>query len=185
MEKIKTRDVLKVVAVTGIIIATPLIPSLPFVLMQAHKAWKNVRRQDLGRIIKRLEKQKLIDIKENGNQTAIEITEKGRRRLLQYDFENMKIKNKKRDGKWRLIIFDIPERKKRNRDALRKKLIQLDCVRLQDSVFVSAFPCKEEIDFLVHYLEIVDYVTVIAVVKIERGEDLIFKKYKDWDNDTL
>lgn len=185
MSTIKTKDVLKVIAAGAIIVATPVVPSLPMILGEAYRAWKTVNKSDLGRIVKRLEKQEMIAIRESGNTTSIEITDKGKRRLLEYDFENIERKAKKRDGKWRLIIFDIPEGKKVNREMFRKKLIQLGCIWLQDSVFVSAFPCKQEIDFLCHYLEISDYVSLIVLDKIERGEQLLFKQYRDWDNELL
>lgn len=185
MKKIKTRDVLKVLAVGGVIVGSAIMPSLPMILVKTYKVWKEVSSSDMGRIIKRLQKQQMISIKEKNNKIAIELTEKGKRRLVEYDFENMKISSKKRDGKWRIIIFDIPEGKKRSRDAFRKKLIQIGCIWLQDSVFISAFPCKNEIDFLAHYLEISDFVTLATIGRIERGEELIFKKYSDWDNDTL
>lgn len=176
-EKITTKDVLKVIAVAGVIVASAAVPNLPIALGFAIKAWKNANKSDLGRIVKRLERQNIISIREESKQVAIEITEKGRRRLLKYDFDNIALKAKRRDGKWRLIVFDIPESKKVNRDAFRSKLLQLGCIRLQDSVFVSAFPCKDEIDFLCHYLEISDFVTLVSLDRIERGEQLLFKKY--------
>ncbi|MEK7534726.1 MAG: CRISPR-associated endonuclease Cas2 [Patescibacteria group bacterium] len=179
MSKIKTIDVLKVVAAGGIVVGSAVIPSLPMILLGAIKLWKDVNRTDLGRIIKRLEKQEMIAIRDKDGKTSMEITEKGKRRLLKYDFENIKLKAKKRDGKWRLIIFDIPEEKKQNREAFRSKLVQLGCVRLQDSVFVSAFPCKTEIDFLCHYLQISDYVTMAILDRIERGEKLLFREYHE------
>lgn len=185
MGKITTKDVLKVVAVGGVIVGTAAIPSLPMVLVGVIKLWKDVNKKDLGRIIKRLEKQEMLVIREVGNKIRIEITEKGKRRLLEYDFENIELKTKKRDGKWRIIIFDIPEKKKQSRDAFRAKLLQIGCIRLQDSVFVSAFPCKNEIDFLTHYLGISDFVTLASLDKIERGEQLSFKQYRDWDNEPL
>lgn len=176
-KKITTRDVLKIVAAGGLLVAAAAIPSLPIALGAGLKAWKDINRRDLGRIIKRLEKQEMIAIRERGENVAVEITEKGKRRLLEYNFENIAIKAKRRDGKWRLVIFDIPEDKKINRDAFRRKLLQLGFTRLQDSVFASAFPCKNEIDFLCHYLEISDFVTLVALDKIERGEQLIFRKF--------
>src|SRR3989344_6709303 len=183
--KIRTQDILKVLAASGIISLTLIAPSIPFALMQFYKSWKKANSADIGRIIKRLQKQEMISIQENKDSITIEITEKGKHRVLEYDFENIKRKAKKRDGKWRLIIFDIPEGKKRNRDAFRKKLLQLGCIWLQDSVFVSAFPCKDEVDFLSNYLEISDYVTVAVVEKIERGEELLFKNLRNFDIDTL
>ena len=178
-KKIVTREVLKAVAVGGILIGSAVLPTLPLAAAAAIKIWKGVNKKDLGRIIKRLEKQEMISISEKGNKIAIEITEKGKRRLLEYDVENIELKSTKRDGKWRLIIFDIPEDKKRGRDAFGKKLLQLGFLRLQDSVFVSAYPCKNEIDFLANFLEISDYITLVTLDKIERGEQLIFKRYQD------
>jgi len=181
-KKIITREVLKVIAVGGILIGSAAIPTLPMAVGAVIKIWKDVNKKDLGRIIKRLEKQEMISLKVDGNKIAIEITDKGNKRLLEYDFENIELKSKRRDGKWSLIIFDIPEEKKRSRDAFGKKLLQLDFLRLQDSVFVSAYPCKNEIDFLTNYLEISDYVTLVSLDKIERGEQLIWKKYHDFDD---
>lgn len=177
-KKIITREVLKVIAIGGVLIGSALIPTLPIAAGVVVKAWKDVNKKDLGRIIKRLEKQEMISINEMDGKVSIEITEKGKRRLLEYDIENIELKSTKRDGKWRLIIFDIPEEKKKSRDAFGKKLLQLGFLRLQDSVFVSAYPCKNEIDFLANYLEISDFVTLVTLDKIERGEQLIFKKYQ-------
>jgi len=183
MDKVTTKDVLKVIAVSGVVIGSFVIPALPIAAASAFKIWKNFNRRDVGRILKRLEKQQMISVKENNGKIYIEIAEKGKRRLLEYDFENIELKSKKRDGKWRLIIFDIPEYKKSAREVFRRKLKQLDIIQLQKSVFASAFSCKNEIDFLCNFLEISDYVTLVSLNKIERGEQLIFKKYHDWDNE--
>lgn len=179
-EKFTTKDVLTILAVGGILVASIAVPNLPLALGAAQKMWKNYNRRDLGRTIKRLEKQRMISFKEENGKTKIEITEKGKQRLLEYDFETISIKKKKVDGKWRLVIFDIPEDKKVSRDAFRKKLLQMEFIRLQDSVFASPYPCKKEIDFLVHYLGVSDFITLIKIDKIERGEKLIFKRY-GWD----
>lgn len=175
-DKVSTKDILKVIAIGSLVIASVAVPNLPIALGYLVKQWKNYNRKDLGKVIKRLEKQRMICINERDDKTVIEITEKGKRRILEYEFENISIKKKKLDGKWRLIIFDIPEDKRSSRDAFRKKLLQLDMIRLQDSVFASAYPCKQEIDFLCHYLGLSDFVTLVKLDQIERGERLIFKR---------
>ena len=109
-KKIVTRDVLKAFALGGIVVASLAMPNLPIALGILHKAIKQSKSKELGRIIKRLEKQEMVTIRENGENISIEITEKGRKRLLTYDFEQMHLTAKKRDGKWRLVIFDIPRR---------------------------------------------------------------------------
>lgn len=178
-QKISTRDVLKVFGSSGVVVASLVFPNLPIAIGAVIKAWREVNKRELGIIVRRLQKQQMLSIKEKGDKVSIEITDKGKRRLLEYDFQNIKIKAKRRDNKWRLIIFDIPENKKINRDAFRKKLLELGCIRIQDSVFVCAYPCKNEVDFLCNFLEISDFVSMVTIDKFERGEELIFKrKYK-------
>lgn len=173
---IKTKDILKIIGIGGVIVGSLAFPSLPVALIATHKAFKKLNARDLGRIVKRLEKQEMISVSENNGKTTIGITEKGKKRLLEYDFERIKLKSKKRDGKFRLIIFDVPETQRSARDILRKKLEQLGFIRLQYSVYVSAFPCKDEIDFLSHFLGISKYITIAVVDKIERGHKLSFIK---------
>lgn len=177
--KISTLDILKICAVGVVITTSVLVPTIPMIAGYILKFIKNANKTQIGRVIKRLEKQEMISISEENGKTKIKITEKGKKRLLEYDFENISLKAKKPDGKWRLIVFDIPEDKKRSRDAFRRKLLQLNCMRLQDSVFASAYPIKEEVNFLCHYLETSDFVTLAVVDYIERGEKLIFKKHDD------
>src|SRR3989344_810045 len=172
MERLRTKDVLKIIGISGLVISSVIFTGLPYALTKIIKPWKNASKGNLGQIIKRLERQDLISITGGNNQTKILITEKGKQRLLQYDYENLLIKSKKLDGKWRVVVFDIPENRKRNRDAFRRKLTQLGFIRLQDSVFATPYNCKNEVDFLCHYLLISDFVTLLVVDKIDRGEKL-------------
>lgn len=177
-KKTITKDVLAVIAAGSLIAGSAVAPGLPVLAGLVMKVLKDANRAEVGRIIKRLQKQEMISVNEKDGKIILGVTEKGRKRLLEYDFENMQLKAKRRDGKWRLIFFDIPEYKKSERDMFRKKLTQLGFIRLQDSCFVSAFPCKDEVDFLCHFFEISDYVSLISVNKIERGEELLFKKFQ-------
>lgn len=181
-QKIITQDVLKIFGLGALIVASVAMPGLPKALIEIHKAFKGASKRDLGKIIKRLNKQKMLSITEHEGKFTVEITEKGKRRLLEYDFENISLSSQRRDGKWRLIIFDIPEIRKGNREIFRKKLKELGCIRLQDSVFASAFPCRNEIDFLCNFLGISDSVSLVKLDKFERGEDLVFKQIPKFDN---
>ncbi len=62
------------------------------------------------------------------------------------------------DRKWRVVFFDIPEKKRKARDALRNKLRELGFRELQKSVFVHPYSCQSEIDFIVEFFEIRPYV---------------------------
>ncbi len=47
------------------------------------------------------------------------------------------------DGKWRILMFDIRETRRRVREQLRRLLTGAGFVLLQDSVWVYPYPCDE------------------------------------------
>ncbi|MCR4279363.1 MAG: CRISPR-associated endonuclease Cas2 [Candidatus Zambryskibacteria bacterium] len=55
---------------------------------------------------------------------------------------------KKWDKKWRIIIFDIPESKKRIRNEVREIFKAAGFQRLQDSVWVYPYDCEDVIGLL-------------------------------------
>lgn len=115
-----------------------------------------------------LKKRKLIDIKEKNGKTLILLTEKGKKRKLQYDLKNMEIfKPKIWDKKWRLLMFDIPESKKLAREALRNKLKDLGFLQFQKSVWAYPYPCENEIDFITEYFSIGPYLNLLTVQIID------------------
>jgi DNA-binding transcriptional regulator PaaX len=122
------------------------------------KEWKKIDKKELHQQIRNLYKSKLIERKVNpdGTYTFI-LTEKGKLRALTYNFENMDIEKKSWDGKWRIVAFDIPEKLKVGRDALRAKLKKLGFMELQKSVFVFPYECKDEIDFVIEFFDIRKY----------------------------
>ncbi|MEX2090705.1 MAG: CRISPR-associated endonuclease Cas2 [Candidatus Paceibacterota bacterium] len=77
--------------------------------------------------------------------------------LLRYH----RFKGTKWDGKWRIVIFDIPEELHKKRNYLRSKLKNLGFHMLQKSVFIIPYPCEEELAGVCRKLKIVDYVDVI------------------------
>lgn len=52
------------------------------------------------------------------------------------------------DGKWRLVMFDIPESKRGTRDSLRRALNKLGLGILQASVWISPNDIKDQIDLI-------------------------------------
>ena len=58
------------------------------------------------------------------------------------------------DGISRLVIFDIPERERRKRDAIRAELIACNFTRLQKSVWMGSNPLPEDFIALVDDLRL-------------------------------
>lgn len=128
---------------------------------------KAKKRGTLRKTIRRLESQKLIAWEEIEGEIRLVLTENGKRKILQYSLDDLKIKKTPAwDGLFRVIIFDIPENKKGTREIFRKKLKELEFQQLQKSVFVSPYECRNEIDFLKNVYEIVPYVSYILATDI-------------------
>ena len=120
---------------------------------------RKYKETQLKRALYRLKKQNRIEyIKENGNNMIVKITKGGRDFLKKIDFDNMVLERlQKWDKKWRLIIFDIPEKKKPAREALREKLKDLGMKKLQHSIWITPFPCEKEINLIKTVFNLSDY----------------------------
>ena len=78
-----------------------------------------------------------------------ELTEAGEKKLRLLELQGYKLaKPKKWDKKWRVIIFDIPEKKKNVREQVRNLFISAGFSRLQDSVWVYPYDCEDIIGLL-------------------------------------
>ncbi|OGG59701.1 CRISPR-associated endonuclease Cas2 [Candidatus Kaiserbacteria bacterium RIFCSPHIGHO2_02_FULL_49_16] len=76
------------------------------------------------------------------------------------------------DKKWRILIFDIPERRKGLRKKIRNTLQAIGFVRLQDSVWVYPYDCEDLITLLKADLRVGDDMLYIIVDVIERDAKL-------------
>jgi CRISPR-associated endonuclease Cas2 len=149
------------------------------ILKQMGKEWDKINQRALKRAIRSLYERKLIDLKENKDGSiSLLLNDNGKQKVLNYKLENIKIKiPPKWDQKWRLIIFDIPEKFKKVREAIRDHLKRFGFYQLQKSVFVSPYECQNEIEFLIEFYNIRPYVRQIIAEKIDNELHLkqIFK----------
>lgn len=138
------------------------------ILKEFSKEWKNIERDRLYYLLNEFKYERLIDYKELAEDTIkIVLTEDGRKKALHYNFEDMKIKKPATwDGKWRLVLFDIPEKIRKGRDALRDKLKDLGFYELQKSVWVHPYPCEDEINFITEVFDLRPYIRFAEITKI-------------------
>jgi DNA-binding transcriptional regulator PaaX len=142
------------------------------------KEWKRINQEKIKREIQSLYRSKLVELKKNADGSFIMIlTDRGKLKALKYHFARMKIQKDKWDGKWWIVIFDIPEKLKKARDALRWKLKELGFYELQKSVFVFPYECKDEIDFIIEFFNLRRFVRYGVLESIDNELHLkkIFK----------
>lgn len=119
----------------------------------------------INRARKRLVEKKLLEYKDG----KLRLTQRGEGALARLDFAQYgKRKQKQRwDKRWRLLIFDIPEKKRVVRDKVRHTLITIGFMRLQDSVWIYPYDCEDLITLLKAELRIGKDVLYAIVDELE------------------
>lgn len=129
--------------------------------------------------LKNLQKRGLISYheKDNGIMTIV-LTKNGREKTLEYRIDEMKINKPPHwDKQWRLIMFDIPHHKRRARDAFRVKLKKLEFYPIQKSVFITPYPCEDEVDFIASIFDVRKNVLILYASRFE-GEEKLKRYFK-------
>jgi DNA-binding transcriptional regulator PaaX len=135
---------------------------------------KHFNKEQIRNSINHLRKQKLIEyISDKNGKTIVKITKKGETKLRAFDIELMEIKKpRKWDGKWRLVMFDIPMRFTKGREALRYHLKNLNFFQFQKSAWIYPYPCEDEILFIANFFGVEKYVEVLIVESVLREEQM-------------
>lgn len=102
-------------------------------------------------IIRRLEKQKIIDLKREGDKVFVYLKDINRPKVAKYSIKSLldlKLKKKKWNNNWVIVFFDVPEQQRNKRDYFRRFLKEIGFYPYQKSVYVFPHECKKEIDLV-------------------------------------
>ena len=134
------------IAVAGVAGIALLAPPMLRLLKNADPEW--LLKRDPSRRLResalRLKRKGLVEFKNESGKKRLRLTLRGERVVGSIWNETYQLqKPRKWDGKWRLVIFDIPEKKRPTRDKIRHLVSRLGFLRLQDSVWVYPYDCEE------------------------------------------
>ncbi len=138
------KTVLGVVAVAGILaiamVAPNIFQAIPRITGNKYKFAYRAKTA-----AGRLAQKGLVRFVERGGKKYVEITHKGQRALaLEEQKTTLQNQRGRRwDKRWRMVMFDIPERRKSTRNKLRLLMQELGFLRLQDSVWIYPHDCEE------------------------------------------
>ena len=164
--------VLAIIGIAGILTVTMIAPNI----FQALPRIIGKKRYKLAfqarTAASRLAVKGYVRFIEKNGKKWIEITDTGRRALA-FEQEKMRLANvrwKRWDKRYRLVIFDIPEKRKTMRDHVRRILRGCGFLRLQDSVWLFPYDCEE----------------LITLMKSEKkiGKDLLYAVVDSIENDA-
>lgn len=145
-------------------------------LFEIRKEWKRMDQRSMIRSIRRLSAQKLVEEKVSADGSIrLVLTTEGKRQAGYLNLFDRAIRFKKPkqwDRKWRVVIFDIPEKQRVFRDILRAHLQELGFFKLQQSVFVSPYPYEKPIGELVDLYGAKKYVRILTVQWIDNDRQL-------------
>ena len=158
------------IAVAGVAGIALLAPPMRRLLKNADPEW--LLKRDPGRRLResalRLKRKGLVEFKNENGKKKLRLTPRGEKVMGSIWNETYQLQKPRRwDGKWRLVIFDIPEKQRPTRDKIRHLVSRLGFLRLQDSVWVYPYDCEELVTLLKTDLKIGRAVLYIIADAIE------------------
>jgi len=151
-QKIVKGELVKLILVSigfaGLMFIGAALPGIFKIIPQSFLK-KEYSKKSMDKALSRLLARGLVKFSQGQNGWRIELTERGKNELRIYEFGKILLKPpKKWDGKWRLFVFDIAEKKKHTRDKVRDALKNFNFYRLQDSVWAYPYECEEILELL-------------------------------------
>lgn len=172
------RAIVTAVGVAGALAAVAVAPAAfqALRLTGLDKALRRRRYQTITRARLRLIDAGLLKNEGAARDWRLILTAEGERLFAKLSIGNHMIHKPKRwDKKWRVVIFDIRERRRAARDELRDALQRIGFLRLQHSVWVFPYDCEDLIALLKAKFELGKEVLYLIVDEIENDRHI--KKY--------
>lgn len=131
-----------------------------------------------NRTLGRLVDNGLLAIEKTEMGAFVRLTENGKESLAVLEMQGYKMARPKHwDKKWRMVSFDIKERKRGLRDMLRDTLQRVGFTRLHHSLWVYPYPCDDLVALLKAKCKLGQEVLYVVADHIE-NDRFLRKVYK-------
>jgi hypothetical protein len=165
-----TKFILASLAIGGMVFAGAAAPAI-FSATKKLRRSKHYSKKQFRNSFYKLKNRKLIEIIQEGDEAfRVQLTNKGQKRVREFCFEALEIKEPKNwDKKWRVLIFDIPTKPKiynQAREALRNKIKDLGFYQMQKSTWVFPYECEDEILFIAELFQVQKHIEILTVEKL-------------------
>ncbi len=102
----------------------------------------------IRKTLKGLQRRGMVKIFERNGDIRMYLTAKGEQELLKYKLQEKLLARRRWDKQWRIIIFDIEEKRRYARNRIRSSMQSFGFAKLQDSVWVYPYECEEAVTLL-------------------------------------
>lgn len=131
----------------------------------------------ISRSLKNLEKSGDITLHKTEQGSFARLTSSGRHKLRSLRLsENTHLMPLGWDGKWRMVILDIPEADKEKRNALRYILKKAGFALLKNSVYISPHPFEHMLENMKEDLELTNEISIIVTDYLDQSSEDEFRK---------
>jgi CRISPR-associated endonuclease Cas2 len=127
--------------------------------------------RQISRTVYYLAQKGFIKYVDKNNERFVKLTQKGQLEALLAK-ARLPQARQKWDGKWRLIIFDIPEDSNTRRAFFRTLLKKNGFLQLQQSVYISPYPLNREALKYLQETRLTGYIRILKVEEIDNDVDL-------------
>ena len=178
-KKYKKGEISKIILATlgigailgGSVLITPNFPIILGTFIKLIEEIKGVKLPKLKvkRTLQQLEKRKILNLQAKGNEVYVEVEDIWDTEIIKYSIQSLlELKQKSKwQGKWFLVIFDVPEVQRNKRRYLRDFLKEIGFYQYQQSVYVFPFECEKEVILIKKIIEGGKYLSYIVADKIE------------------
>lgn len=152
-------------------------------LDRLNRYWGYTEMRAANRALDRLEHQQFLEKTGQGEQVVYHITTKGKE-LLRQRRPSVTLRNRKWDGRWRMVVFDFPETARKGRDAFRRLLCQQRMGCLQKSVWITPDPIITAWHKILTETSLTDWVLLFESAELGPVDDIDIAR-KVWHLDEL
>jgi phenylacetic acid degradation operon negative regulatory protein len=121
--------------------------------------------------LSRMRRKGWIKPERDGRHSLYALTSKGRRIIEEGSQRIFEPRRREWSGRWQMVVYSLPEKKRGLRNDLRKRLAWLGFGRLAPGTWISPHNRRAEVESLLSDLDAHDYAQVFSDAHLSSGDD--------------
>lgn len=177
-----TQSLLAVSAFAGVALISVIAPNAIQLLSKLPKLKKWYRNgsdeESITKAFYYLKSRGYIKLRPEGKDIRVEISQKGRKKILKMRLDNLQIKSAEPwDGCWWVVLGDIPTEARYEAGRFRFKLKEFGFYPLQRTVWLYPYDPRNEIDFVSASFGLDRFITVLRADCLDSDDEKKLKRH--------
>lgn len=132
----------------------------PFGRIEGTNEWRRLKRSEVY-----LNKRDLVNTFDSTHGKRLVVTSRGHK-IFYEDYPLARLREEPWDGVWTVVMYDFPEERRAERNAIRRRLVNLGFGSPQISILVSPLPIEDPIQKLLEGEDVADCVWTLRAERI-------------------